>query len=408
MEMKTSNLLNMYRELHNNMEKPGMLPLIRCASEIFDAPIVFTNNQYQLISIYPTNKIDDFVYDTLLTTGSLPEETIAAFHEAYLRQPGTRYEPFFEKDGLVESCPRIFAEVYDETTIIGHIAIFLKDKLFETWHLEATSILTSILRIKINLTNQIPSIPSDSLHRLLDRNSSKEVKKTAMNYLSQKLKAPAILLVASLDQMKSQQAFASIAINYCLQKYSCSLPIIYENDLVILLYEDKGNTNLSVIASEISKYLLQYKILCGGVNSVIDLNLLPDYYLQAKLTAAYRYKEELEQNNSDTPLYYYNDIAPFPFFLYLSQQEEAHCFIHPVLHKIKQYDYENDSDLYSTLEGYCKNLFQKNETATDLHIHRNTLNYRLARLEELFELNLKDYKTALSLTISFEMVRHKS
>lgn len=388
------------------MDQPGFLPLIRCASEIFEAPVVFTDDKYELISMYPAKKIGDFVYDTLFEEGSLPEDTIAAYHEAYLRQPGTRYEPFFEDEGLVEECPRIFAEVYDEEKVIGHIAIFLKDRKFKPWHLEAASFLTSTLRIKINLTRQTPSVRSKFLQDLLDRYSSNQVKGRSIAQLSKLNQGDALLLVAPLDQSKSQQAFASVAINYCLNKYPESIPIVYNDDLVILLISEPSHYNLKNTAEKISEYLFQYKILCGAVYPIKDLYALCDYYVQARLTALFRYRDEVVNNNFDTSLYYYKDIAPYPLFLQLSQNEEYRGFIHPVLEQIKSYDEEKNMELYETLKSYCKNLFQKNESAEELHIHRNTLNYRLSRVEELFHLDLKDYQTLLHLLISIEMTAY--
>lgn len=408
MKKQIPAMLEIYKEFHNQMDKPGFLPLIQAAAKIFDAPVVFTDNKYQLVSLYPSRKMDDFVYDTLLETGGLPEETIAAFHSAYLHQPGKRYEPFFEKEGLVKDCPRIFAEVYDDVSILGHVAIFLKDRKFEPWQLEATSILTQVLRIKINLSNQMPSIHSETLQYLLNRNTTKQSKVRAIAELSKFKLKNAILIVAPLDQTKSQHAFASVAINYFLHKYPSSIPTIYNDDLVVLLTTDGIHTDLHDTADKISEYLSQYHMISGAVDPVTNLFALPDLYLQGHLTAMFRYKIELADKDLKTKLYYYKDIAPSPMFLYLSQQEEYKCFIHPVLEKISEYDKENDTNYYETLASYCRYLFQKNDTSEAMHIHRNTLNYRLSRIEELFDLNLQHYQTLLYLLMSFEMVSYQN
>ena len=404
MEKQIPTMLEIYQAFHKQMDKPGFRPLIRSAAKIFDAPVVFTDNKYQLVSLYPAKKMDDFVYDTLLETGGLPEETIAEFHSAYLHQPGKRYEPFFEKEGLVKDCPRIFAEVYDEINVLGHVAIFLKNRDFEPWQLEATSILTEVLRIKINLSNQMPSVHSDTLQYLLNRNTTKQAKARAIVELSKFKLMNAILIVAPLDQTKSQHAFASVAINYFLHKYPSSIPTIYNDDLVVLITTDGIQIDLHDTAEKISEYLSQYHMISGAVDLVSDLFALPDMYLQGRLTALLRYKKEFADKDLKTKLFYYKDVAPSPLFLYLSQQEAYKCFIHPVLESISEYDKEYDTTYYETLASYCKHLFQKNDTSEDMHIHRNTLNYRLSRIEELFNLNLGQYQTLLYLLLSFEMV----
>lgn len=399
------DMREVYKEFHRQMDKAGFRPLIRSASKIFDAPVVFTDSRYQLVSLYPARKINDFVYDTLLETGGLSDETIAAFHSAYLHQPGKTYEPFFEADGLVKDCPRIFAEVYDGGKVFGHLAIFLKDIDFAPWQLEVAALLTEILRIKINLSNQMPAVLSDTLQYLLDRDTTRQAKSRVIEQLSDFKMHNAILLVAPLDQTKAQHAFASVAINYFLHKYPNSIPTLFQDDLVVLLTSD-GMTDLHAMAEKISDYLQQYHILSGATDMISDIFTLPDAYLQARLSARYRMRMEA---GAEAPpkLSYYQDLAPRPLFLHLSERPEFLGFIHPALDKIKAFDELNNTAYYETLASYCRNLFQKNETSEELHLHRNTLNYRLARMEELFDLDLRDYQTLLHLVMSIEMSAFK-
>lgn len=404
MKNQEPNFRDIYKEFHGQMDKPGFRPIIRSASILFDAPVIFTDEKYQLVSLYPAVKINDYVYDTLLEEGELPDETIAAFHKAYLRKPGRRYEPFFEKSGLVKDCPRIFAEIYDDDKVYGHVAVLLKDREFENWQLEATSILTDILRIKIKLSKQLLSLRSDTLNDLLNRDTTKQASNRIIQHLFKGEQKPSLLLVAPLDQTKSQHAFASLAINYLMHKFTNAIPIIYHDDLVVLLTRESRMPELMDTAEKISDYLNQYQILCGGVYPVNDLHNLPDHYLQGRMTAIYRYWSESRNRELPSKMLYYHDTAPTPLFLYLSRKSETRCFLHPSLEEIQQYDVNNETDYYNTIISYCRHLFQKNETAEALHIHRNTLNYRLDRIKEIFGLDLQEYETVLHLMMSSEMI----
>ena len=406
MNQEKPDFRSVYKDLHMQMDKPGFRPIIRAASKIFNAPVIFTDDKYQLLSLYPAQKINDYVYDTLLEAGELPEETIAAFQKSYLSDPGRRYDPFFEKSGLVKDYPRIFAEVYDETKVYGHVAVFLKNKNCKQWQLEAADILTDLLRIKINLSRQLPSLQADTLHDLLNRETTRQASDRLIKHLFQEPQINSLLLVAPLDQTKSQSAVASLAINYLMHKFTNAIPIVYQDDLVILLTEDQYHQDLVTIAEKISDYLKQYQILCGGVYPVNNLRNLPDHYLQGRLTAIYRYQLESSNTLSPSQITYYHQIAPAPLFLYLGQKSESRCFIHSALPEMQKYDQKNDTAYYQTLLAYCRHLFQKNDTAQALHIHRNTLNYRLEKIKELFELNLNNYQTMLNLMMSAEMLNY--
>lgn len=414
------DIISVYNKFHKIMDKPGFSPIIKCASKIFNAPVIFTDEDYHMISLYPVKKIGDEVYDTLLETGSLSIETIAAFQEAYLQEPGNRYEPFFVNNGLVKNMPRIFAEVYDDKNILGHIGIFINLQEAEPWQLDAAAILTSTLRIKINLTKDfIPSLSRD-LNELINRNGSNQTKNSSASNISKTFRNPGILLVAPFDQNKAQQAFISVVLNHCLHKFPNTIPAIHKTDLVVLITDEKKQPLhfMQKTAQEIAMFLSQYKITCGAVYPIDNLYLLPNYYLQGRLTALLKLKNEnsktilkynlksadSEKCEKDLKLTYYSEVAPEPMYLYMSANPEYSAFVSPVLKSINDYDMENNTEYLPTLKCYCQSLFHKNETSYKLHIHRNTLMYRLNRIEELFALDLKDFKVLHQLLISFELI----
>ena len=87
----------------------------------------------------------------------------------------------------------------------------------------------------------------------------------------------------------------------------------------------------------------------------------------------------------------------------LSQMPRTN-YISPAIPLLEEYDSENSTEFLKTLEAYTKNLFRTSETAAQLHIHRNTLLYRVQKIEEIGDFSLKDYSTVLHLMISFYML----
>lgn len=79
---------------------------------------------------------------------------------------------------------------------------------------------------------------------------------------------------------------------------------------------------------------------------------------------------------------------------------------HPSIQLLKDYDAKNQTDLLRTLKAYLEKDGQPNETAKYLHIHVNTLNYRLKRISEIGEINLKDPLLKMSLFLSFKLSQY--
>ena len=67
------------------------------------------------------------------------------------------------------------------------------------------------------------------------------------------------------------------------------------------------------------------------------------------------------------------------------------------LAKLEEYDHANGTFLQETLLSYYMNGFNSAKTAEVLFIHRNSLNYRLKKIEELLELEINDYMEYLDI-----------
>ena len=81
----------------------------------------------------------------------------------------------------------------------------------------------------------------------------------------------------------------------------------------------------------------------------------------------------------------YSDMAPYHLvknFLTSTGNTKLYARIYEPLMK---YDREKGGELIQTLETYLECNFSRTKTAEKLHLHRNSLNYRLQKIEELLE-----------------------
>ncbi|MBZ6448643.1 MAG: helix-turn-helix domain-containing protein, partial [Staphylococcus saprophyticus] len=67
--------------------------------------------------------------------------------------------------------------------------------------------------------------------------------------------------------------------------------------------------------------------------------------------------------------------------------------------KVRSFDAEHGTDLAETLEVYLRAGGYVSRTAEELHSHRHTVRKRIADLEELLEVDLKDPLVAAELLI---------
>lgn len=83
------------------------------------------------------------------------------------------------------------------------------------------------------------------------------------------------------------------------------------------------------------------------------------------------------------------------------KKQPRHSFIWERLSLIKKQT--DGKELTETFLAYCENSFRKQKAAEHLFIHRNTLLYRLNKIERLLNIDLNDFNQALSLYLAFRM-----
>lgn len=79
-------------------------------------------------------------------------------------------------------------------------------------------------------------------------------------------------------------------------------------------------------------------------------------------------------------------------------------FIHPALNIIKQHDKDSNSELFKTLYAFLLNERNLVKTAAILNIHRNTLIYRLNKIDTLTGVDLEDEDVRIYLIISYKIL----
>lgn len=88
--------------------------------------------------------------------------------------------------------------------------------------------------------------------------------------------------------------------------------------------------------------------------------------------------------------------------LYLShfQNGRREDYQNPILDLIKNYDAEHVTEYFPTLRSYLLNNMNYKKIAENLHVHKNTVNYRLQRIHELFDIDLTDCRIITDLYLS--------
>lgn len=107
---------------------------------------------------------------------------------------------------------------------------------------------------------------------------------------------------------------------------------------------------------------------------------------------------------TDTPLYI-GDLGVYQLILSLSDRDKLLEFTDRTLGSLVEYDIRQHADLVKTLEAFFACHGNLSQTAEMLIVHRNTLLYRMNRINEIAQIDLNRPETRLALHLALTIRR---
>ena len=112
--------------------------------------------------------------------------------------------------------------------------------------------------------------------------------------------------------------------------------------------------------------------------------------------------QKLQENGKiDHSLIFYSDMGIYKLLMGIEDREIIQEYYDKSIRPLLDYDEKNDSDLAAVLRAYLNHNGSVKETADELYVHRNTINYKLTRISEILDMDLSQLNTRLQLSVGF-------
>lgn len=168
---------------------------------------------------------------------------------------------------------------------------------------------------------------------------------------------------------------------------------------IIGIFPDKDFSEITESFSKTMDYVCQNhpQLTCNiGIGlAVSDIEKLKQSYEQAAECINYCNKLNLNQQSLC-----YNQLGLYQLFSDLNQTPLYESFIENQLGVLIRYDADNHTQLVETLSLYLQNNCNILHTADAAYTHRNTIKYRITRIEELLRVDLQDASVRLNLHLA--------
>lgn len=104
-----------------------------------------------------------------------------------------------------------------------------------------------------------------------------------------------------------------------------------------------------------------------------------------------------------SPVTYFGDLGLYQLLTGLGNSGEAARFFRKTLQPLLEHDQARGGELVETLEAFFACHGNISQTAARLHVHRNTLAYRLERIQAITRLDLDDPEARFALQLALKL-----
>jgi len=342
---------------------------------------------------------------TLIESGYCPIDIVKILrHEGFEKRLEREASPLFLTQGeFSKYIRRLVTEIRIGGQLKGYMALLEYEKPITRLDQEIIKYVSAVIALEFAKSDAIAKarghLGQELLGDLVKGNISSE--------------ASAWNRVKSLDWSMGEYFQVALIAN----KENRSIGVEYYDSVQSIVLRHIPASKLSFS----SQYIV---VLATGSNKNMLKKALPDlerfcqqHYLHVGIGRAYKTLLEISMSfneaqkalmlahSVDAPdfVHYYDDLAIYDLLTNVKNSYR----IHPGLSKLIEYDSENGTNYVTTLAVYLRNYKNLSQTADDLFLHRNTILYRLKKIEEILQASLDDHSLCLQLELGILMLNIK-
>lgn len=158
------------------------------------------------------------------------------------------------------------------------------------------------------------------------------------------------------------------------------------------------NSRLIILASTLSNSIVKAKNLLKASFPMLnekfsDLSMGIGNICNSLHDVKYSYMKSIKAMalcTSEKGIIDYEELGFSRLLLNTIDEEELENYAKHILGKVREYDEKNNATFIKTMEAYILCNGNINKASAQLYIHRNTCIYRIAKIKELFNIDLDD------------------
>jgi len=385
----------------------GLQGMADAAYGVFGNPLFVIDNSYKYLAISSGTVANNLLMEQENKLGYIADEGIQSIRKMQLDAKVRKNKRPFYFLSPVHHNGMLVGAIMIHNIEVGHVMIYELNKPFVDNDYELLQRLCKLISIELQKNDFYKKNKGTMftffLADLLDNQiGNHKDAKGRLEALGCKLKEDLYVLSITMRNNLSSESKMELIINEMQRIVPDSLYVIYQNSIVVLLHFKYDNKLEGHAFEELSDYLKNNQLVAGISNNFRNIQHMRQYYEQSLKAASLGYKVENEFG-----IYQYEDMSIFHTMEICEKNgHNLLDYCHPALEKLIRYDQNKNTEFLNTLYQYLNFSQNTMKTAKALHIHKNTLLYRVDKVKKITGNPLDHGDELIKLHFSFKILQY--
>jgi sugar diacid utilization regulator len=385
----------------------GLQYIMEIGSGLLGNPIMMGDSNHRLLAYSKDDNIDDPAWIEFRDKGYCTYEYTKKYgFQRWIDEQVQSKTPIIGDLGAISKKRRIFSKIVIDDTIVGHFAVLENNKPFSQRDIEITSFICDVISAEMKKNSHFRNTRSVMLENLIidlldGKKLSEEEVREKIKYLNWKPKEKLYILSIKYNSYENTFSLISFIRDSLGEMMEGEMAFFYDNHIIFILGCSKDSSLKNDDFMIPIRFLKENRLYAGlshGFGRITDLQKCYKQSLSSIMLG-----QRIDKNKV---LYMYEDYIVYHMIDICNKQGGITDFCHPAISKLRTYDINHKSDYVRSLYSYIANARNLISTADALFIHRNTMSYRLAKIQEITGVELDDDDVIMNLFVSYKILEY--
>ena len=392
--------------LNSIIRGKGLQYIIEIAYELLGNPVVLVDSSYKLLACSRNIEVDDPLWNELVTQGYCSYNFISIFKSDKLIEKTAKSKaPIIIDWSVAEKIRRICAKITIGKKVIGHFAILEYNKPFKESDIELAALICDVISSEMQKYSHFRNLKGATYENfiidILDGKITNPEALERLKHLDWEMKDKLYLLLINMDRYDPTHSLIPYMRDSLEKMIDGARAVAYNNYIVVIIGCSKESHVNKENLQSLIEFLRKNKMRAALSQCFNNITELQKYYKQSASCMKAGYKV-----NKNDVLYIYDDYAIHLMINICSKHQDITDFCHPALIKLMEYDRAYKTNYIESLHAYIIHARNLISAADSLFIHRNTMSYRIAKIQEIAEINFNNDNLLMHLYVSYKILEY--